>query len=264
MTRLATHRIAPPALLPLVLASAFVVAAPFAAAQESEESHDHESHGQESQGHESHGHESHDDESHGHEAHQHHGNGHEDLHADGFHHDFSDAERWAKVFDDPGRAEWQKPEELLRLVGVASGMRVADIGAGTGFFLGYLAQAVGEQGKVYALDVAEELVVHMRDRAEASGWPNVEARLVAPDDPGLEPASVDRILIVNTWHHIDDRPAYTRRLADGLTPGGSVVVVDYTLESEEGPPKAHRLPAERVVRELEAGGLEAEVLEETL
>lgn len=216
------------------------------------------------------GHEGHEGHEHGHEGHGHgeehvhgaHGDG--DLHAPGFHHDFGDAERWARIFDAPERVEWQQPQAVVELMALEPGMSVVDIGAGTGFFLGYLSMAVGPEGRVHGLDVAEEMVGHMRERIAEAGWSNAEARAVAPDDPGLGEGTTDRILIVNTWHHIDDRPVYGAKLARALRDGGALYVVDYTLESEVGPPKAHRLPPERVVKELEAAGFEARILEEGL
>ena len=212
-----------------------------------------------------HDHASHDHAAHGHASHDHAGHGHKGtLNSKGFHHDFSDAERWAKRFDSPDRPDWQKPESVMTLMGVEPGMTVADLGAGTGFFLGYLSKAVGAEGRVLALDVEQTLISHMTDRAQEAGWTNVETRHIPYDSPGLEPASVDRILIVNTWHHIDDRADYSAELLKALRPGGAVYVVDYTLESEDGPPKAHRLAPERVIAEMEGGGLEARMLEAEL
>ena len=173
-------------------------------------------------------------------------------------------ERWSKRFDAADRPDWQKPQDVVRLMGLTSGMAVADLGAGTGFFLPYLAAAVGAEGKVLGLDVAQSLVDHMNGRAKEAGLSQVEARLIPTDSPGLDAASVDRVVIVNTWHHIDARSDYSAELLKTLKPGGAVYVVDYTLESEEGPPKGHRLAPERVVAELEGGGFKAEIMEETL
>ena len=173
--------------------------------------------------------------------------------------DFSEVERFARHFDSPDRDAWQKPAEVVTLVDLRPGHVVADIGAGTGYFLSYWSKAVGDQGRVLALDVEPNMVEYMKRRAAKDGWRNVEARVVAPDDPGLAPGTVDRIVVVDTWHHIDDRAAYTSKLLRALRPGGSVVVVDFTLESDLGPPAKHRLPPEQVAKELEAGGLRAQI-----
>lgn len=193
---------------------------------------------------------------HGHEGHGHHGQGQ--------HHDFSDVERFAAIFDDPERDEWQRPREVVELLDVSAGATVADVGAGTGYFAPHLSAAVGPDGRLIALDVEPNMVSHMRERFEEAGLDNAEARAAAPDDPGLEPESVDRILIVDTWHHIQDRAQYAARLREALRPGGSVLVVDFTADSPQGPPAAMRLTAEQVAAELREGGLEVDVLEETL
>lgn len=185
-------------------------------------------------------------------------------------HDFRDAEQWAETFDDPSRDEWQRPEEVIRLLGVEPGDTVADIGAGTGYFLPYLSRAVGERGHVLALDVEEAMVEHMRRRAEEEGLANVEPRLVAPDDPGLGDSTVNKILIVNTWHHIGDREAYAARLYRGLIADGCatsaavVLVVDFTRDAPEGPPPEMRLEPSVVEAELHAGGLATRIVDEEL
>jgi ubiquinone/menaquinone biosynthesis C-methylase UbiE len=170
-------------------------------------------------------------------------------------------ERFSALFDDPARDAWQRPEEVVRLLSLAPGDSVADLGAGTGYFLPYLSRAVGPSGSVWALDVESAMVEHVRQRARAEGLDNVRALRVAPDDPGLPEASLARILIVDTWHHIDDRVAYATRLARALRPGGEIWVVDFTLESDIGPPPAHRLSAEQVRSELEGAGLRTSIAE---
>ncbi|RMH32486.1 MAG: methyltransferase domain-containing protein [Nitrospirae bacterium] len=180
------------------------------------------------------------------------------------HHTFKDAELWSKRFDAPDRKDWQKPEDVIELMDIEPGMTVADIGAGTGYFLGYLSQAVGAQGRVLGLDIEPSMVDFMTNRAKHENWTNVEARVVQPDDPGLPPNSVDRILIVNTWHHITDRVNYSRKLYQALKPGGKVLIVDFTSESPHGPPVSQRLRPEEVMAELQAGGFEVEILQETL
>jgi ubiquinone/menaquinone biosynthesis C-methylase UbiE len=180
------------------------------------------------------------------------------------HHSFEDAELWSERFDAPGREEWQKPAEVIALMEIEPGMTVADIGAGTGYFLGPLSTAVGARGTVLGLDVEPAMVDFMTKRAEREDWSNVEVRTIQADDPGLEDSTIDRILIVNTWHHIGDRESYSRKLHDALTPGGGVLVVDFTHQSSHGPPVSQRLRPEEVVAELRAGGLDVEILEESL
>jgi cyclopropane fatty-acyl-phospholipid synthase-like methyltransferase len=108
------------------------------------------------------------------------------------------------------------------------------------------------------------MVRYMRRRAQKEELQNVTARAVQADDPALPEGAVDRVLIVDTWHHIGGREAYADKLAAGLAPEGAVYVVDFTEDSPSGPPAEHRVRPETVKAELEAGGLEARVLQEDL
>ena len=179
-------------------------------------------------------------------------------------HQFPDPEEYADTLDDPSRDAWQKPEEVVALLECQSGMRAVDLGAGTGYFLRDLSRCVGADGRVIALDVSPEMVELIEERIEREMLPNVDAATIAPDDPGLSARSVDRILVVNTWHHIEGRVAYARKLRQALRPNGAVLIVDFTKESPIGPPETMRLTIDTIAAELEEAGLLPEVVEETL
>jgi ubiquinone/menaquinone biosynthesis C-methylase UbiE len=178
------------------------------------------------------------------------------------HHRFDDAAKWAKVFDDPARDEWQKPARVVEVMAISPGMTVADVGAGTGYFEPHLARAVGPSGKVIAEDVEPDMVRWLADRARRESLGNVEALLGTNDDPKLPAGSVDRVLVVDTWHHIEDRPAFAKKLTTALKPKGAVFVVDFTADSPHGPPQHARLAPEAVASDLAAAGLEASVLKD--
>lgn len=179
-------------------------------------------------------------------------------------HRFEKADEWAQVFDDPTRDAWQMPADVVASLRITPGMTAVDLGAGTGYFLPHLANAVGPKGAVIGLDIEPDMVRYMRERAAKAKLANVRAEVSKVDDPGLPAASVDRILIVNTWHHIQSRPAYAAKLRAALKPGGLVAVVDFTMSADRGPPKEHRLLPEQVIDELKAGGFKAELLSEPL
>lgn len=179
-------------------------------------------------------------------------------------HRFENAADWAKEFDSPERDAWQKPAEVVALLRIAPGMKVADIGAGTGYFEPYLSRAVGPTGSVLALDVEDSMVSYLKERAAREKLANVTAAKVAFDDPKLAAGSVDRVLVVDTWHHVAGREAYAAKVRDGLVPGGFVAIVDFTMEATHGPPKEHRVTADQVQKELEAAGLVTEIASETL
>lgn len=179
-------------------------------------------------------------------------------------HRFQTAEQWAREFDDPKRDAWQKPQEIVAAMKIEPGMTVADLGAGTGYFEPWLSRAVGSNGSVLALDVEPDMVRYLGERVSREHLANVRPALVATDDPKLAAGSVDRILVVDVWHHIDARDAYASRLRDALKSGGKVFVVDFKLDATHGPPRHHRLAPEQIAHELGSAGLAVETLATTL
>jgi len=170
-------------------------------------------------------------------------------------HSFEDVEHWSRVFDDPARDAWQKPQELVRALALPEGAMVADVGAGTGYLEPYLARAVGPRGTVLAVDVEPALVAHLRERAQQEKLANVVPVLGSADDPRLPAGRVDLVLLVDTFHHLDDRVEWARRLRSSLAPGGRVVVVDWQKrELPVGPDVAHKLAREQIVGEMTAAG----------
>ncbi len=167
-------------------------------------------------------------------------------------HRFSGAERWAEIFDDPSRDEWQKPDEVLRALALAPDARVADIGAGTGYFAVRLARAL-PQGHVYGVDAEPEMVHYLGERANREKLGNLTPVLAKPDDPGI-PVTVDVAILVDTYHHIPDRERYFRALQKSFKTGGRLAIIDFTLESPVGPPPHSRIPASRVEQELGRAG----------
>jgi SAM-dependent methyltransferase len=170
-------------------------------------------------------------------------------------HRFGDVKEWVARFDDPARAAWQKPEDVVRSLGLAPGQSVADIGAGTGYFNRFLSEAVGANGRVYAADIEPAMVDHMKERAATEKTPNVVPVLALPDDPKLPEAGVDVILICDTYHHIDNRLVYFDRLKRALHPGGRLAVVDFKPgDLPVGPPPEHKLAPDFVIGELQKIG----------
>jgi ubiquinone/menaquinone biosynthesis C-methylase UbiE len=167
-------------------------------------------------------------------------------------HQFSGAEHWAKVFDDPARDAWQKPHEVIQALQLSPDAVVADIGAGTGYFSVRLAHML-PRGRVYAADIEPDMVKYLGDRASKSGLKNLIPVHASPGDPKL-PARVDLALLVDVYHHVEQREAYFKRLAQSLKPSGAVAIIDFTPESPVGPPRAARMPATQVKEEMQRAG----------
>lgn len=167
----------------------------------------------------------------------------------------ADAQAYIASLEDPARDAWQKPEEVVGALQLREGETVADIGAGSGYFTLRLAQAVGERGRVWAVDISPDMVRHLNRRLRDAGVRNVSTVLSEPADPLLPDASVDRVLIVDTWHHVEDQPAYLERLKRVLKPGGQVVHIDFQKrELPVGPPLAMKIAREDLVKQMETAG----------
>jgi ubiquinone/menaquinone biosynthesis C-methylase UbiE len=135
------------------------------------------------------------------------------------------ARRYA--YAGPGRDDWQKPDAVLALLGVGPGDRVADLGAGGGYFTFRLAEAVGGSGRVYAVDVDDDMVEYLEQRARELEAANVTVVRGAYEDPKLPDGEIDLVLVCDTYHHIADRTAYFRGVLADLAPNGRVAIVEF-------------------------------------
>ena len=169
-------------------------------------------------------------------------------------HSFSDADKWAKVFDDPGRDAWQKPHEVIQALALKPDAVVADIGAGTGYFSARFARML-PAGRVYAVDTEPDMVKYLAERAKREGLKNLIAVAGNADDPRL-PRKVDLAILVDVYHHIEDRERYFRNLRGSLRPGARVAIIDFRMDSPDGPPASARIAPERVKTEMKKAGYE--------
>lgn len=169
-------------------------------------------------------------------------------------HSFGNAAKWAQIFDDPKRDAWQKPHEVIQALALKPDAVVADIGAGTGYFSARLANMV-PKGRVYAIDTEPDMVKHLAERAKREGLTNLTALAGKTDDPKL-PQKADVALLVDVYHHVDNRETYFRRLAASLKPEGRLAIIDFRMDSPDGPPKSARIAPEQVKAELRRAGYE--------
>ncbi len=158
------------------------------------------------------------------------------------------------VLEDPKRDEYQKPHEVITALKLRDGEVVADIGAGSGYFTFRIARHIGT-GRVYAVDVNPELILHLNRRIRDLNATNVVSVLCAADDPLLPDHSVDRFFICDTWHHIGNHPKYLSLLKKMLRPGGEIVMIDFKKENTPaGPPMEMRISREDLIHEMESNG----------
>jgi SAM-dependent methyltransferase len=168
------------------------------------------------------------------------------------HHRFNDAEAWAKKFDDPTRDAWQKPDEVIQALKLKPDAVIADIGAGTGYFAVRFAHRA-LKGRVYGIDTEPDMVKYLNARAKRENLGNLTAVAAEPGNPRL-PEKADLVILVDVYHHIDKREAYFRQLQQSLKPDGRVAVIDFKMDSPEGPPPKARIAPDRVKKEMQSAG----------
>jgi len=170
-----------------------------------------------------------------------------------------DPQAMIRALEDPARDEYQKPEEVVAALGLRAGDVVADVGAGTGYFAVRFARAVGDEGRVYAVDVSPEMIRYLNQRVRDQGIRNVVPVLADPDDPLLPDGSVDWFVIVDTWHHIAGQAGYLDHMKRMLRPGGRVVHIDYQKRPlPVGPPLEMKIAREDLVKQMEGAGFALE------
>ena len=131
------------------------------------------------------------------------------------------------LLEGPDRAIWQKPDQIMDALGVADGSKVADIGAGAGWFTIQLARRVGPNGLVYAQDIQRQMLEAIRRRVSREGLQNVQTVLASVTDPNVPAAAVDAILVVDVYSEVENHVAFLRSLATALKPNGRIGVVNY-------------------------------------
>ena len=159
-------------------------------------------------------------------------------------------------YENLNRVVWQKPDEIIALLGTLRGKTVVEVGSGTGFFTRRLARTAD---KVIALDIDPGMLLLLdslnAEQLDPAAYARVDPRLVPADTPNLGDGEADAALLVNTFMYIRDGPAYLRELAGGLQPGSTVLVVDFkAANTPVGPPVSRRLPATRVEDALRRAG----------
>jgi len=167
-------------------------------------------------------------------------------------------DQYIALLEDPQRDEWQKPDAVIHALKLKEGQVVADIGAGSGYFTVRLARAVGQKGQVFAVDIDEGMLGYLRQRLAQEKIANVQVMQVPPHDPLLIDGSLDLAFICNTYHHLEDREVYLRKLRKALKPDGRLVIVDFYKKEgiPVGPPMSMRLGEETIKKELQAAGMQ--------
>jgi len=156
------------------------------------------------------------------------------------------------------RDVWQRPDQIMDALQIGEGSLVADVGAGGGWFTVRLAQRVRPNGRVYAEDVQQQMVVAIERRVQRDGLQkNVTTLRGTADDSKLPVGALDAVLIVDAYHEFERPVALLRNAATSLKPSGVIAVVNFTTDGGgPGPAMEERVPPEKVVADAAAAGLE--------
>jgi predicted methyltransferase len=153
------------------------------------------------------------------------------------------------IFETPGRDQKLHIDQVMTVLGIAPGKTVADIGAGSGWFTVRAAKRVTNTGKVYAVDINQQAIEYIRDRAQKEQLHNVTAILNRPNDPGLPPDSIDSVLFLKAYHEVADPVALLRNLRASLRPGARIGIIERDGNGED-----HGVNKDVILREANEAG----------
>jgi ubiquinone/menaquinone biosynthesis C-methylase UbiE len=158
--------------------------------------------------------------------------------------------------DRPEREDQEKPSIVLNALRLRDGEVVADLGAGSGFFSFRISPKVGGTGKVLAVEIQDEMLQTIRERAHAQKITNVEAVKGSETDPNLPVNGVDLVLMVDVYHELSYPFEIMTKVREALKPGGRVVFVEYRKEDPGVRIKeVHKMSVEQLKKEMTAVGL---------
>jgi len=166
-------------------------------------------------------------------------------------------EKWLETFESPGREVFDKKEAILHATQIKPGMRIADIGAGTGLYSIAFAQQTGEKGIVYAVDISKDFVRNIELRAKNQGLKNIQGIINNQKEIGLAQNSIDLAFICDTYHHFEYPLTTLRSVYQALDSGGKLIIIDFKREPHistswiMGHVRANK---EKVINEVESIG----------
>jgi SAM-dependent methyltransferase len=158
----------------------------------------------------------------------------------------------ADWLERPERQEEERPDLLLRALKIKTGDKVADIGAGTGYYTRRMAELVGREGTVFAVDIEPEMLESLKARTSAAGIHNVQLVLGTLKSPRLPRDSLDLVLMVDVYHELEFPYEMMQEICQSLKPGGRVALVEFRGEDPKVPIKAvHKMTEAQARKEFE-------------
>ncbi len=153
------------------------------------------------------------------------------------------------------RQREEDAEQLLKVLNIKPGQVVCDMGCGNGYYTLPIAELVGEEGRVLAVDVQSQMLSYLRSRARIAKANNIKPLLGTPIDPRLEPASVDLVLLVDVYHEFSHPEQMLKAIRESLKPKGRVALVEFREEDPEVPIlPLHKMSKAQIMKEFPANG----------
>ena len=161
------------------------------------------------------------------------------------------------LLEGPDRDAWQRPDQVMDALQIGEGSVVADLGAGGGWFTVRLARRVGPNGRVYAEDIQPEMIGAIQRRVQREGLRNVTTVMGTAVDPRIPEGTVDAVLIVDTFHEMEQPVTLLRNLARTLKPNGVIGIINFKKDGGgPGPAMDERVEPAKVIADAKAAGLE--------
>ncbi|MGD8208094.1 MAG: class I SAM-dependent methyltransferase [Thiohalocapsa sp.] len=169
----------------------------------------------------------------------------------------ADVDQWREIFESSGREVFDRRFEVIEALDLRPGMRIADVGAGTGLYTILFARAVGPTGRVYAVDISETFVEAIGQRASAERLQNIVPVVNQPRTTGLAPGSCDLVFVADTYHHFEYPRSMLASIHRALEPDGVLAIIDFRRVAGFSNPwiLGHvRAGREQVIEEVESAG----------
>ena len=161
------------------------------------------------------------------------------------------------MISSPGRDDWQRPGAVIDALGIRPGERIADLGAGNGYFTIHLARATGPTGIAYAVDTDEDMLDSVELAAARTGLANIRPIRGEAAGPFL-PERVDLAFLCNVFHHLPDQRTYFTALESHLAPGARVAIVEALPGGLAARLFGHVTPPDQIRDKMEAAGYRLE------
>ncbi len=160
------------------------------------------------------------------------------------------------ALENESRDDWQKPVQVIEALQIEAGSTIADIGTGSGYFVPFLSKAVGPDGRLFAVDIQQEMLAFVERKVGEIGLINVTTVLSQENDTRLEAGTVDLALLVDVYHELRSPKALLSNIRSVLKPDGRLAVVDFFSNKDVpvGPTRRYRVPRQRLIAEAEASG----------